>query len=533
MPHYAATPGPTPLQHLTPPSTSHATHLSLRRDSRAVPHPLKQNPIASYANDQDLGAFDDINLSDPIRAPPSALTAATAYDPHATHSPFEQHSSPVPNHQRSLTDTFFNNCQPLLHKATSTIQQHTSRPSLQSPTKAIASFIPSRAALETTATASTPKIRAGAQAISNWFNGSSAPVQLGLGPRDFSDDEYDSEEDEVDGSMMAGIFNRAPALTRASTESSPKPSATTSQTPTASSKFAWLLSTQKNAINPTSTPSPSYHDPDDELLNLNITESLFPHGAVDPLAPSSFHDLLSNAESLLTRYQKSYRQMSSALDDARAEQSAQDDELDEAETRVRHLKMQLETMAARANDQDEQMRRLMEDLLFEKRARQEEEAARTKSLALVRESKSALGNDEALSPKRRARISNSNVSVDSGFESECETDAASVFSRTNGAMSPTDTVSSTSDAEGNDTTPKGKRPQPTQRRSTYDKVRDGTVNLEKGGWGCQNCEGGAQAAVWGRLAKEREENGALRRRVHTLEEAVEGALNVVDGPWGM
>jgi hypothetical protein len=72
-----------------------------------------------------------------------------------------------------------------------------------------------------------------------------------------------------------------------------------------------------------------------------------------------------------------------------------------------------------------------------------------------------------------------------------------------------------------------------ERRSTYEKVRDGTVNLEKGGWGCANCEGGAQAAVWGRLAKEREENRTLRHRVEQLEDAVEGALNVVDGPWGL
>lgn len=506
----------------TPPPPSHATHLSLRRDSRALNshHP---------GQDEDFGVFDDVNLDQVvIRPPPSALAAGatTAYDPHAhgTQSPLESAAS----HQRSLTDTWFNNCQPLLSRATSTIQQHTSRASLHSPTKSLASFIPSRS-INTSASA--PKIKAGAQAITNWFNGSSGPVQLGLGPREFSDDEYDSEEDE-DDNMMAGIFNRTPTLTRASTETAPKSATATSPAPTSGSKFAWLLSTQKNAANPPSIPSPTYHNPDDELLNLNVPEALFPHGAVDPLAPSSFHDLLSTAEAIITQYQNSYRQLSCALNDARAEQSAQEDELDEAETRNRHLKMQLETMASRASDQDEQMRRLMEDLMFEKRARQEEEAARKKSLALVREPTLTQTESASASPRRRARISNSNVSVDSGFESECDTDAASVFSRT---MSPTDTLpsSAASDVDGNDTTPKGKRPQPNQRNSTYEKIRDGTVNLERSGWGCQNCEGGAQAAVWGRLAKEREENSMLRGRVHTLEDAVESALNVVDGPWGM
>ena len=100
-------------------------------------------------------------------------------------------------------------------------------------------------------------------------------------------------------------------------------------------------------------------------------------------------------------------------------------------------------------------------------------------------------------------------------------------------MSPTGTdISSVLEAD-HDSTPKNRKPQPMERRSTYEKVRDGTVNLEKGGWGCANCEGGAQAAVWGRLAKEREENRTLRLRVEQLEDAVESALNVVDGPWGL
>jgi hypothetical protein len=182
-------------------------------------------------------------------------------------------------------------------------------------------------------------------------------------------------------------------------------------------------------------------------------------------------------------------------------------------------------MAERANEQDEQMRKMAEDLAFERRARQEEEAARKRNLALVRSQPVCEHTACAdTSPRRRNRISNSDVSVDSGFESECETDAASVFSRN--CLSPTGTdISSILEAD-NDSTPK--KPQAIERKSIYS-----AVNLGKGGWGCANCEGGAQAAVWGRLAKEREENRTLRHRVEQLEDAVEGALNVVDGPWGM
>jgi hypothetical protein len=486
---------------------------------------------------------DSTRTDDIVRPPPSALTSrsATAYDPHAP-SPLEDY--PVrSSHQRTLTSTLIDNCQPFLSRASTTLQQHTSKASFRShsPTKSLASFIPSRGATESSA--SQPKVRG----LQSWFNGSSAPVKLGVSPpSEYSEsesesgsepgEEYDSDEEseaEEDGrgTMMASLFNRGSSLTRARNESPRRPEETPTPTkspqPTASSKFAWLLSTQKNAVVPPPIPSPVYHNPEDELLNVNIAQALFPHGPADPLAPSSFNDLLANAEALISRYQSSYRQLSTALVDARSEQSAQEDELDEADTRVRHLKMQLETMAARANEQDEQMRKMAEDLAFERRARQEEEAARKRSLALVRSQplcEHAACADT--SPRRRNRISNSDVSVDSGFESECETDAASVFSRN--CLSPTGTDISSLLEPDHDSTPKKM-----QAPELRNKARDGAANLQKGAWGCTNCEGGAQAAVWGRLAKEREENRTLRHRVEQLEDAVEGALNIVDGPWGL
>ncbi|KAF2819185.1 hypothetical protein CC86DRAFT_375340 [Ophiobolus disseminans] len=531
------------LQH--PPQASRGSHYSPRGDVRAHQHSRKQS-TQSFAEEN----FDNVDITDHIRPPPFAIThSATAYDPHSdAPSPLEDfpHSASS-GHQRTLTGTLFDNSQSLLNRASSTLQQHTSRASFHSPTKSLASFIPSRGTPESNA--SQPKIRA----IQNWFNGASAPVKLGVAQQteesdsesesgeEYSSEEESDEEEEERGNMMSNIFNRGQSLTRSATQSptrneSPRrfeetPTPTKSKQPTAGSKFAWLLSTQKNAVIPPPLSSPTYHDPEDELLNLNIAQSLFPHGPADPLAPSSFNDLLANAEALLSRYQRSYRQLSTKFVDARSEQSAQEDELDEADTRARHLKMQLETMAARANEQDEQMRKLVEELAVERRARQDEEAARKRSLALVRTQPVCEHVECQDTPRRRNRISGSEVSVDSGFESECETDAASVFSRN--CLSPTGTDMSSIHETEVDSTPKNRKPQPLQRRSTYDKVRDGTVNLEKGGWGCANCEGGAQAGVWGRLAKEREENRTLRHRVEHLEEAVESALNVVDGPWGM
>lgn len=533
------------LQHPSPSRGSHYSPRTPRPELRAQQHSRKQS-TASFADE----SFDDVDIADAIRPPPGAITHRTAYDPHAP-SPLEDFpQSARSGHQRTLTGTLFDNSQSLLNRASNTLQQHTSRASFHSPTKSLASFIPSRGTPESNA--SQPKIRA----IQNWFNGSSAPVKIGVAqPREDSDTESESgeeyssseeeseEEEEERGNMMQTLFNRGQSLTRSATQSptrnesprrpeeTPTPTPTKSKQPTAGSKFAWLLSTQKTAALPPPVSSPTYHDPEDELLNLNIAQALFPHGAADPLAPSSFNDLLTNAEALLARYQQSYRQLSTAFVDAKSEQSAQEDELDEADTRARHLKMQLETMAARANEQDEQMRKLVEELAFERHARQEEEAARKRSLALVRSQPVCEHVECQTTPHRRNRISGSEISVDSGFESENETDAASVFSRN--CLSRTGTDMSSIHEPEHDSTPKNRKPQTLEQRSTYDKVRDRTVNLEKGGWGCGNCEGGAQSGVWGRLAKEREENRTLRHRVEQLEDAVEGALNVVDGPWGL
>jgi hypothetical protein len=499
------------LQH---PEPSHVTHISPRGhgDLRSQAYPTAQLTAPLAGN--RLRSFDDIDLT----IPPSALTSATAYDPHSElPCPLEDYPRSR-SHQRNLTGTFFDNI-------TSTIQQHTSAASFRShsPSKSLASFIPSRSALESTA--NQPKIKA----LQNWFTGSPKQHQDSASDSEYGSEsgsdissDYDSDEEEEHDTM--NIFKNtrpAPGSPSRATDT-PAPAKAQNQ-PAAGGRFAWLLSTQKNA--PAPTKQPAYHNADDELLNLNISQSLFPHGPADPLAPSSFNDLLANAEALLSRYQKSYRQLSTALVDAQSEQSAQDDELDEAETRARHLKMQLETMAARANEQDEQMRSLMEDLAFERRARQEAEAAHAHNMALRNQSAHTCQE----TPRRRNRISNSHVSIDSGFESECETDAASVFSRT--CLSPTGTDrSSILEADAHETTPKARSPQLLQRGATYDKPH-APVDLQNGGWGCTNCEGGRQAAVWGRLAKEREDNRSLRQRVETLEEAVESALDAVGGAW--
>lgn len=569
-PHAARWQPPPPL----PPQASHATLCSLRGESR--PHPLRQNP-PSIRESFDEAVFEDIGLA----PPPSALTS-THYDPEP--SPLDDYNSATRGHQRSLTDTFFENCRPLVTRATSSLQQ-TSKTSFHSPTKSLASFIPSRSAA-TTATsdaeahAGQAKLR-GTKIFIDWFNGSSAPVAVGVAPpsptkdhADHTDDEEDEDEEQHEETedtiaMPTHTLTRPPPGTRITTTTIPAATVAakrpTSGTSNPTSKFSWLLNANKPSTpsqpttSTTTTSTTNYHNPTDPLLTLSIPHALFPHDTIDPLAPSSFHDLLSTAEALLSRYQTSYRTLSTALADARAEQSALADELDEADTRVRCLKTQLADSAARAIEQDAQMARLTAELRREREGRREDEERRKRSVALVRgpacrscahsplarEPVVVCAEEERETPRAAKRVSAGSCVSDSGFESEGESEAGSVFSRGQGAVSPVGTalssVGSVADPEERErerererTPITAPRPRPMQRRSTYDKVRAGLAHEVEGrGWGCANCEGGAQSAVWGRLAKEREQNGALKRRVQELEGAVEGCLDLVNGPWGL
>jgi hypothetical protein len=140
---------------------------------------------------------------------------------------------------------------------------------------------------------------------------------------------------------------------------------------------------------------------------MDLKSALFPHGPADSLDPSSFHDLLFNAESLISRLQEAYKEKCMALADLRGEQAAQIDEMDEADTRARHLRMQLEDLSSRASEQERQLRAEVES---ERQKRMEMEAHwRRQTMVEERPSRTTW------------QKSGSNAS-DSGFESEMDSD---------------------------------------------------------------------------------------------------------------
>jgi hypothetical protein len=172
---------------------------------------------------------------------------------------------------------------------------------------------------------------------------------------------------------------------------------------------------------------------EDELLTLNINKTLFPHGPADPLSPQAFNDLLLNATALLHRMQTAYKQKVDYIASIQPEIEAQREEVEEANTRSEHLKMQLEDIGRQAQEQRQVNEELVLQLGKEREMVQELRQDASASIRLVRNNNDTPDTDtDGESPHRRKRRSGGSGS-DSGFESDADT--ASIFSQTTQARS--------------------------------------------------------------------------------------------------
>ena len=78
-----------------------------------------------------------------------------------------------------------------------------------------------------------------------------------------------------------------------------------------------------------------------------------------------------NSEGLLLRLQTAYKLRTMALHELTADKDAQEEELEETETRVQHLKLQLDDMAQKSLDHEKEMAALRDELASERKARKE------------------------------------------------------------------------------------------------------------------------------------------------------------------
>ena len=376
--------------------------------------------------------------------------------------------------------------------------------------------------------------------LADWFNGSSEVVNLGVLP------SSTKEEDEISKCLSSSTTTLHPYKLhrKVTSDLSVKPASP------APSRFPFFIS---KASAP--EPHPISSVANDKLINLDIRTALFPGGPADPFSPSSFHNLLTNAEGLLQRLQTAYKMRTISLHEITSENSGQQDELEEAEMRAQHLKLQLDDMAAKVAEKDEALKGLAEELATERQRRRHEEEARKRSILLASKPRVKGSNEGAgeYVPDRRStkRDSNLTVASDSGFESEDDSSAGSVFSRTHETTSPSTPMSSVSGTTSPESYQQAGFPSVTstpqltkirpgmgpQRPSTFQKILKG-LSVAKGSEvadadivrsSCANCQGGNAAEAWSVVGVLKDENEGLKKRVGDLEGAVEGCLDIVGG----
>lgn len=384
--------------------------------------------------------------------------------------------------------------------------------------------------------------------LSSWFSGSSAPVQVGI-----------STENNVQPGTPEKLFKRPTSIqldTGMRENTSPRTPDLTTTLMNFSNKFFSPMAKKGNMqhIN-------------DELLNLDIQKALFPAGRNenDPFSPSSFHNLLQNAEGLLQKMQSALQTRTQALSDLTAEKSAKDEEFEEAEIRAKSLKSQLDEMAAQIAEKEKLNTELVQALATEKNLRREEARAREKSIALVRaqaaeheargledEDLDFPGRPSSATPKKGNRISSSSSSSISGDEEEVFSSSTSPRLSTS-TFTTLSSVTSSHHTQGEilEATPARIMPHPnqnqnpqrpqsiTRQRSTFQKILHGDEEgqnaegkgskLGLGQMKCSNCEGRDAGFAWDTVGVLRAENKGLKDQVQKYQEGIDGALNAVLG----
>ncbi|KAJ5317580.1 hypothetical protein N7508_002088 [Penicillium antarcticum] len=367
------------------------------------------------------------------------------------------------------------------------------------------------------------KFEARARVLSDWFQGKSDPVDLGvkMGPN---------------GALEGAGMDVRPAstcMTHSRKNSAP-----------VTSRFNFFgLRRQEN--------KPTFPEPaDDEFLNLDITAalSLSNSDATDNEALDALRD---HADQVLRRMQEAYKQRTFAMHQALADKNEKQEELEETRARVDHLKIQLDGMAVKVLDQEKAMQAMADELEQERNLRKEESRSRSLTMRAVHEDDDV--PSVALQTPRRGgkRASHSTFTSDSGFESGDESVADSVFSQREGVESPTSTLAAPSPNMSQIalSTPTGPTPTPTiqknlvaatsapppARSSAYDRVLKGLASTRLGSSfggtssNCSNCHGVPASEAWSVMGVLKDENRGLKTRLGELEVVIDDCLGLV-GP---
>ncbi|KAI1769530.1 hypothetical protein GGR53DRAFT_517089 [Hypoxylon sp. FL1150] len=357
---------------------------------------------------------------------------------------------------------------------------------------------------------------------------------------------------------FGGWLSSTPTSTDVSPDTTPKSkrsvaAAETTPKVTTPSRLGFLASSMSALTTrlTNQTPLASPQQVHDELCNMDVEAALYPTQSSpsdrDTFSPAAYKNLQANAAGLLHKLQDAYRQRTIALQEVQAEREAQREEMEETELRTRNFKSQLESMAAKAAEQELAMQRLVAELHAEKKARREDQYHRDKAPSLADGDGPMITEDLCVDEdeeqrRRRWRKSDgtvrSDLSVDT-TDAESAAESESIFSR---SRSPTATAV-TSATDGGDMSGLGTpptlnvppKPRSTpqqhqqqhqlQRLTTFQKLVKGISGED----GCTNCRGQDSTVAWDTVSLLRDENRSLKHRVAQLEVVVEDALDVVNG----
>lgn len=333
--------------------------------------------------------------------------------------------------------------------------------------------------------------------LASWFEGSSAPVNIGLVGSS-------KKEEEQDDCVMETMFSGSQESLQPNTSQPQRP---TMQSSTSSTSKFGFFSRRSTTVQPQLKS--------DDIAELDITDILFPDGLPDEICSASFRVLQQNAENALRSLQSAYKSQSLLLKKIRSERNIQADELEASTTRNEHLKAQLLEMADRSAEQE----KLTAALKSENEQLKANETA-LRSIRVITDHTS-LDNDRSY-PTRRNRASDMSFAESINSAHTQSSSADSVFSHDEHDLSrsPGTSVgcpSPTLKHACRVTTPH------IQANPAAEHLKSLTTNIVS--LGCNVCHGRKPQEAWEVVSMLKAENTGLKEQIMMLEKSHENAID--------
>ncbi|EXJ79652.1 hypothetical protein A1O3_07932 [Capronia epimyces CBS 606.96] len=328
-----------------------------------------------------------------------------------------------------------------------------------------------------------PRKSGAVEKLASWFDGSSEPVNITLIPSPRKE-----KLDPIDETgTMENLFSASQDSLDTFTRKPNRPSLSGPAPPNAS-RFSFF---RRSTV-----AQPSLDGIDlDELAHLDIQDALFPHGHPDEFSPAAFKNLQLNAEGTLRRFQQAYLDQQKSLRSAISDKNVQADELEAAQTRNEHLKLQLQEMAERAAEQEKAIADLKAQLATQRPSHESRQAPHH-GIRLVDQDCEL---DLSSHPKYRR---NRSSDISTLAESEAGSDVSSVVSVFSEAVSAA----------------------PSQATSVSSATNMGYTRDN-----CPRCHGVSESEAWDVVGMMKLESAALKQRISQLESAQDDALDFLSG----